>query len=407
MNRKWIAIAALALVAVALFGALVWANLYAARSLPGGNSFLVPWMGARNFLTEQVNPYTLDAANDVQKLIYDRSAREGEYPYRLDYPFYILIFFFPFGFIDDFTLARAAWMAASEIALLTVAFLGIQLTKWKPSRINFALFLVFTLLGFYSLYPLLEGSVAIFFALFFVGALLALRSGMDGLAGILFALTTYKWEIGGLFLLFVLVWLVSHRRWRAPTVFLMTLTALVTVTLILRSDWMLPFARSVVANLRAEHGLTPGLIFQMWQPEYGSQLGLALRWILIIVLFLEWRAARGQEFQRFLWVACLTLAATPLLGIRTDVSAYTVLLLPLALVLAVAQKRWKQGRWGVGFILLALLGLWALFLRVPNADEILFLTLPLFLVISLYWIRWWAIRPPRIWVDEIAQIKKR
>jgi hypothetical protein len=47
---------------------------------------------------------------------------------------------------------------------------------------------------------------------------------------------------------------------------------------------------------------------------------------------------------------------------------------------------------------------WLLYLFAVNrfgaiAQEIIFLFLPLSTLIGLYWIRWWAIRPPRILSD--------
>jgi len=52
-------------------------------------------------------------------------------------------------------------------------------------------------------------------------------------------------------------------------------------------------------------------------------------------------------------------------------------------------------------------GLWALFIRTvadvgqPLQHPILFFPLPLFLLIGLYWVRWWAIRPSRLLVEAL------
>ncbi|MBI5964482.1 MAG: hypothetical protein HY863_13475, partial [Chloroflexi bacterium] len=51
---------------------------------------------------------------------------------------------------------------------------------------------------------------------------------------------------------------------------------------------------------------------------------------------------------------------------------------------------------------------WAIFSFALNrfgvvAQEITFLFLPLFTILGLYWIRWWAIRPPRIWTDLVPR----
>jgi 4-amino-4-deoxy-L-arabinose transferase-like glycosyltransferase len=83
-----------------------------------------------------------------------------------------------------------------------------------------------------------------------------------------------------------------------------------------------------------------------------------------------------------------------------------VLIIPLALVFAIVHDRWRR----LGNVLTILLMLlifilpWTLYLFAVNrfgtiAHEIIFLFLPLSTLIGLYWIRWWAIRPPRILSD--------
>jgi len=47
---------------------------------------------------------------------------------------------------------------------------------------------------------------------------------------------------------------------------------------------------------------------------------------------------------------------------------------------------------------------WALSLLLAGphretAEQTIFLFLPLLTLIGLYWIRWWALRPPRVWAD--------
>ena len=80
----------------------------------------------------------------------------------------------------------------------------------------------------------------------------------------------------------------------------------------------------------------------------------------------------------------------------------SILIIPLALIFAVIHDRWHK----IAAFLTALLMLfvflipWALSL-IPTriAQECAFLFLPLFTMIGLYWIRWWALHPPRIWTD--------
>jgi Flp pilus assembly protein protease CpaA len=83
-----------------------------------------------------------------------------------------------------------------------------------------------------------------------------------------------------------------------------------------------------------------------------------------------------------------------------------VLVIPLALVFAIVHDRWRRiGNWLTFLLMLFAFGTpWAINYFLPDrlgamSQEIIFLFLPLFTLIGLYWIRWWAIRPPRILSD--------
>ena len=415
MRRTQIArIVISALLVLVALGGLVGANIYLARHYPGGQDFLVHWAGARAFLFENTSPYDEEVGRDIQTRIYGRPAAEGEYPFRLDDPLYILVFFFPFALIPDFAVARGLWMMTLEIALAGLAFLALRLADWRPRRSLFIAFLLFALLWFYGAYPLFAGDTAILVALLFAGILLALRARRDDLAGLLLAFTTFKWEVTAIFLLAVAIWVLSRRRWRVIVVLSMTLAVLLVTMSLALPGWPLPFYRSVVANVRADGGLTPGAIFIHWWPKIGDKLGWALTILLALTLFLEWRAARASDFRRFYWTLCLTLAVAPLLGIPTTPANFTAFLLPLTFILAVMAERWlRLGLWlNVAVLLLVFIGPWVLFWRAMNVtlhslDIMTFLPVPLFLLIALYWLRWWAIRPSRTWLDGINQDRLR
>ena len=105
--------------------------------------------------------------------------------------------------------------------------------------------------------------------------------------------------------------------------------------------------------------------------------------------------------------ACLTLAATPLVGQRTDLSNLVVLFPSLALIFAAITNRWRAGYWLTALVFLIVLLLpWAWFLRWywmqdQRFQDYLMLFLPAFTIAGLYWTRWWFIRPPRTWFDHV------
>lgn len=177
-------------------------------------------------------------------------------------------------------------------------------------------------------------------------------------------------------------------------------------------EWLRAFLRAWVVILRADFGSSPGAIFSRLWPELGAGLGWAVTAGVCVLLLLEWAGARRGEFRRFYWAACLTLALTPLAGFRTESANLVVLILPLALIFSVLRERWKAGYWLASLVLLLVfLVPWGLFFgpaltRQIRADAI-FLFLPVFTTVGLYWIRWWALRPPRTWLERAANTEFR
>jgi hypothetical protein len=100
-----------------------------------------------------------------------------------------------------------------------------------------------------------------------------------------------------------------------------------------------------------------------------------------------------------------------LIGIPTSVENQAVLIPAVILVLAVWDERWGTlGRWLIASSLILLsAGLWWLGLVVerqgisPDLSPLLFFAVPVFTIIGLYWVRWWAIRASRLPLQEITE----
>jgi hypothetical protein len=101
------------------------------------------------------------------------------------------------------------------------------------------------------------------------------------------------------------------------------------------------------------------------------------------------------------------------IGIQTDPGNFVLLYFPLVLIWTSWFNRSKiAGLWFTllsGFVLL--FGLWALFLSTvqkgyqPEQNPIMFVPLPLFLLVGLYWVRWWAVRPRKLYLDELRELE--
>ena len=409
-NLTIISVIAIAFLALASLGGLAWANTLYARAHPGETDFFVPWLGARTFLQYGNSPYDEPATQRAQLIYYGHLAKEGQDPLRLDVPFCVELFYFPFALISDYALARGLWMTLLEVALALTAFLSLSLTGWKPPRTLLPVFVLFAMLWLHAWMPLLAGSTVIFTTMCMVGGLLALRAERDEVAGVLITLSAFQPLASGVFVLFLLWWIIYHRRWRALWGALMALGLLLIAAFIFLPGWFMPSLRALLAEYRHGAFFTPGTVFAGWWPAIGDKLGWALTAILVVALFLEWRAVRRKDFRHFLWTAGLTLTATPLLGISTHPGLYAALFFPLTLFLAIVAERWSRPRhWGLAGVLLVLIfmGSWALvcYLTWLNSlaplRAVLIFALPLLLLVGLYWIRWWALRPPRTWLETL------
>lgn len=409
-GRRQIGILVLSvLLALAVLAGLAWANISFAAHYPGGVEFLLPWSGVRAYL-EQTDPYGAAVGEAVQRAAYGRPAPAGEFPYYLDYPFTILLLYFPFGLIPDFTLARGLWMLLLELAFFGLIFAGLRLADWYPGRLMLALLLLLALFWYPLLAALLAGGAAIWLALVYAGILWSLQHEADELAGALIALALFAWQIGGVFLLLILGRVIGLRRGRVFAGLGMAAFVLLAASFLVYPGWVLPFLRASFADLRAGGGLTPGEIFRALWPQFGGWPGWALTALLLAFMLMEWGTARLADAYRFYWTACLTLAITPLLGIPTEAANWPVLLLPVMLIFSIARRRWARRRnWvTIGLSLLFFVGPWGLYVYGivrPAAPPLawLLMLLPAVTVLGLYWMRWWAIRPPVTWMDQLAR----
>lgn len=397
----------IAVVVLAVLGLLTWGNYRFAAENPGGNDFLVHWMGTRSLVRDGLDPYSDEVALRIQTAAYGRAAKPGEHQLRVAYPLYSVIVFLPFALVGDFTLARALWMTVLEAALVLLAFLSLRLARWRVGPFMLALLLLFSLLWYHGFRPLINGNAVILVTLGLVGGLLALRAGADELAGVLFALTTIKPQVVVLVLAFVVFWAFVRGRtrvvgWMVGTVILLAASAALIIP-----NWILENLREVIIYPSYNPPGTPRAAFMEWWPAFGSRLGWTLTGAMALLILVEWWSNRNAEFPGFYWTACLTLAAGQWVGIQTDPGNFIILFPALILVLTQLSDRWKTvGRFVVILSLLILFaGIWALFLNTVNyagqpiQSAVMFFPLPAFLLVSLYWVRWWAVTPPTVWYE--------
>jgi len=398
--------------ALLIVAALLALDIYLARTLQGGEWLFLRWNGVRAFLFEHIEPYGSTIAQRVQLLVYGREAFLAEYPYALNDPFYIVLLYTPFIFFSDFTIAHAVWMLLSQVALIGIVLLALRLSEWEPpSWVYIALF-IFGLTSSISVDTFLSGSPAIFFTLIYLGILVALRSFADEFAGALIFLVAYQWEVGALFLIFILFFVLANRRWGVLTGFGMTLAVLLIASFLAKPDWFLAYARAVRFDWSREISYSFEATFAYLFPRLSFSFGGWLTVGIAAVLLFEAMRSVKEHPVHLIWVAFLSLAMNPLMGFAIFPTNHTVLLPAFILVLSLAWERWKNRRVVITSLLLAFVlvffyGLYyqSLYTSLRLYADLLKILPPLLITLALYWMRWWAVRPPRIWADQLGTRK--
>jgi hypothetical protein len=385
---------------IALTG-LTWANYCFASRNPGGYDFLARWGGARFLFTEGLSPYSETVALKIQTLYYDRVANPNDDQVLFAYPLYSLVFFGPFALAKDFVMARALWMTTLEVCVLMMAVLCLRLTRWNPGVVLLSFYFIFALLWYNSIRAIINGNIVAIVALLIPAALLAIRLGQDGLAGVLLALTMVKPQISILLVIFVVWWALWDHRWRLVGWMVGALICLILMGMVIIPDWLLQNLREMQRYTGYSPPTTVGAAFALWWPSVGRQLGWVLTILLSVIVLGEWWLTHRKDYRWFLWTACLTLVASQWIGITTDPGNFLILFLPLILVYAVWEEQFRhRRRWVIWITMIALfIGLWVLFLSTleyttqPMQSPVMFFPIPIFLFIGLYWVRKWATQP--------------
>lgn len=406
--------------ALMVFGAatlvgLTWANYSYAVQNEGINDFAPRWVGARNFLLEGTSPYSDETTSAIQQLVYGQAAAEQDDQALFLYPLYSIYLIAPFALISDYFIARAVWMTVLEIAVIALMLVSLSLSHWKVPAWMMGILLLFSLFWMYGFQAILAGNISILIALFIALSFLAIRAGNDGLAGFLLALAAIKPQVIVLLVIFVLIWGASQNRWQIFWGFVSSTAFFVVTALLFISDWIWQFLRQLVAFADYAAPILPGSILKEALPGVGSQLGWAFTIVMATALIVEWRAARGREFNWFYWAALLTLAATTMIGIPASSGNFIVLYPALILVLSAWAQQWgASGRWLIAVSMLSLFfGLWWFNLRqvapmeLSHQSQSLYFLLPLFLFITLYWVRWWVLRPARPLMEQFRRLDRQ
>ncbi len=396
------------IVFIGLLVAIVWGNYRFSGYKIFGEGFNIQWLSIRSLVTQGASPYSEQVTSRIQDALASQNAFVTGLPPKYTSPLISTLITFPFALIGDQTIAHSAWTTLQLLAIFLILAFSIKLTAWRPAWYILLPFSIFTIFSYHVVIPWLDGSLSIWSALFLVSALLAVSQNKNELAGILLGLSAIQPQMVILPVLFTLVWAGVQKRRLLILWFFITLILLSIIGSFIVPDWSLQYVRILFNFSKNFPPGSPGVLFLRLWPGLGKQLGWVLSGVLAAILLLEWWLALRREFRWFLWTVCLTIVISQWIGIPTIPANLILLLLPLVLVAAMLSERWPRGgAWvaTVGCMLLFIWEWWLYYRTVmgssPGIQLNLLIPLPLVLLIGLYWVRWWAVKPRSLLVEDL------
>ena len=381
-----------------------WVNLRISQPGLSGKGFLNTWMAARYWLIEGVSPYDEKVNLAIQIASYGHPAdlSQGETKLNFRDPLPLLFFIAPFGLIQ-FPNAVAGWMSLIEVCLIALVIVGIKLADWDKLQWEYLLaFCLFGVLSFPAMANILESQPGILSVVLIFLTILLIHQKGDILAGISLALSLVKPALAILFVVYTIIWAASSHRKDIIWGFIGGGTIILGISLLFLNDWLIQLFRQVITNPQPYTSLinlissaTPGIKRQLNFILYLGSAG---------ILIFEWVRSLKPNDRNYLWTAYFTITLSFFLMPIAQISN-TILLIPILIIIfKVLAERWRMVGQGLIWLILGILGIgiWLIVLYHPGAFDQVNLIFPIFVLLGLWWTRWWVLNPPRLLLDEIG-----
>jgi hypothetical protein len=392
----------------AAIAGMIWGIFHQVEGNPFSAGFYIQWLGIRSLIADGTSPYSEATTEKIQ------GADLSEFYYapwvsaKYTSPLFSGVVIFPFALIVDETIAHSLWSFFQLLAIFAVILLGLKITGWKSSWYIFFFFLLFSLFSYHVSVPWIDGGLSIWSALFLVLSVHLLQNDRIEASGIFLALSLIQPIMVILPVIFALVWAVSQKRRLLVLWFFMTLGILSIIGLFLVPDWIMQYLRLLYNfNSNFPPGNLAALFSGIW-PGLGKQLGWILSGICIVILILEWWLALRRDYRWFLWTVCFTLVICQWVGIPTAPVNLFGMIFALIFISAMLSERWPRGGPWVAVFLSFLLFIWEWslffgnsFSNHPELQNNLIIPLPFVLLVGLYWVRWWALKPRGLLLDAL------
>jgi hypothetical protein len=344
------------------------------------------WLGARELLLRQRDPYSAEVTRDIQTGYYGRpiDPRRPNDPtdqQAFAYPVYVVFLLAPTIQLP-FALVQTGFRVLMVALIIVTVLFWMRFLKWRPSRLIGIAVLALTFGCFPVAQGLLLEQLTVVVSVLAAACLLLLAGEQFLLAGILLAIASIKpqliWPLGA----WLCLWSLSDwgKRQRFFWGFSVTGILLALAGEIVLHGWIGRF-RIAVDAYRQYTG-TQSIFEKLTSPTLGSLINYA---ILFVVAVVCWRARRiPPSTTEFGLVSSLVLAAT-IVTVSTIAPYNQILLLPAALVLI---KEWKE-LWNANHFIRAACWIGGAFLAWPWLSSLGLAAASIFMPSAAIQKAWW------------------
>ncbi|MBW6464939.1 MAG: DUF2029 domain-containing protein [Brevefilum sp.] len=398
------------LVVIIIFLSIIGVGLLSAfvmSHVPFTDDFVLPWAAGRSWLLDGESPYA--------PLIIQQSASViDETPFLASLPdtpvfrepLLSLVFYLPFSLMS-YATARVIWMTILAICVGMIGFFSIQLSGWKGSpfeQFGAILLMVFWLPGASAI---LTGQLAPIIIVLILAGVYLVINGQDTTAGLLLSLTFSVFPTSGLILIVLLIWGISMRRWSLVSGYFSGVIFLLVISWLVMPSWFTEWAAVMLDTYQGWGWVsTPLMNLAGLLPGIASPLSIFLHGAMIVYSIMLTITILGQSGRAFLYKTFVVFILAYLLHVQPRI----FLLLLLIPALFMVFRSWAE-RWGLvgnllSWFVLILIGGGSWFLvetafdfTQPTYKPWLTFGYPLLVLMGMVWIRWWALRIPRLPYD--------
>lgn len=391
----------LILVTLVLLGYL---STLAMKNIPFEDHFALPWAAGRAWLLEGKNPYGSSLVPDAENAV-EAAGYQGRLPAQvlLVPALPNLFFFLPFSLVP-YEFSRALWVVLLIVLVGFIIHYSLKLSEWNVSRVEKIAVFILLMLWFPGIYSIFTGQLTLVIVFIALLALTLIKSGRFQAGGFVLALTAGSLPLVLLIIVFAILWSISKKQWTFLIALISGIAFLLVVSLLMLPSWPVDWLRNILDIYQDFSWVaTPLMTLATILPGISQFLSIALHAVLGIFLLAIYVDLFRKSDRVFMWSSLAVFALAFTFHVQYALPGLYLVVPALCLVFRFSFDRWGSvGKIITWLLLLAVtVGSWMLMLPeisfyATSSSQMLMVALPMFTLLGLVWIRWWAVKLTRL-----------